>query len=172
MNYSSYEIFKNFQTLIVGILGFSGVMFTLYTNARIGREQVKNSIAHERGTLKTALSAELGLILAYFYELAKTSDANGEKTSAFYPEEISQLVYRSFITKIGLLSSEQAAAVIKAYSLINELTIRLKLLSAGHDPSFNKQGYIFISEEHEETALSIYRNFIPIIEQAIEALKK
>ncbi len=171
MNYCLYLIFKDFQSLIVGIIGFSGVMLTLYINARIGRTNIKNGIEHERNMLKNALSSELDFSLTLFQKMVTPSNMAGQKVNAFYPEETPQLVYKAFISKLGLLSSEQAAAVITAYALINELPMRLMLFSDSASSENSKKGYIYISENHEKNALNSYKMCIPSIEHALESLK-
>jgi hypothetical protein len=34
-----YQLAKDFQTLLVGVIGFSGVIITLQKNSRLSREQ-------------------------------------------------------------------------------------------------------------------------------------
>lgn len=166
-----YQLVQSLQTIIVGVIGFSGVIITLITNARMSRKQHERTISHERKSLRIALYAELELAKTTFISSSVTSD-NGNEDAAFFPNEYPQPVYRSHITKIGLLSPVEISAIIEAYTLINELPIRLSLLSFGHDPSFDHPGYIYISAAHAETAMDMYRSFLPKIEHALETLKK
>ena len=55
-------LIKEYQTLVVGALGFTGVILTLIMNARLNREQHTRQIEHERTGLKAALSTELSII--------------------------------------------------------------------------------------------------------------
>jgi hypothetical protein len=165
-----YQFIQSYQTLTVGAIGFTGVIITLITNAKISRNQHERSITHERASLRTALLAELELARKSFSDSSTPRDINHEE-AAFFPDSHPQLVYRSLIAKIGLLSPAEISSVIEAYTLINELPTRLRLLSFGHDPSFNIPGYIYISEKHTQTAVGTYRSFLPKIEQALEALK-
>ena len=171
-----YQFLEHFQTLIVGVIGFSGVVLTLLVNAWLLRRQHAQAIKHEMSTLRTALIAELELIEKSFREKAiPAEDAEDDDdegpSDAFHPGSIPQPIYENFVGKIGLLSKEEVSAVIEAYTLVNEAPSRLQLLSSMHDPSSDQPGYIFISAEHEKTASGIYASFLPTIGEAVAALK-
>src|SRR5690606_22562409 len=101
-----YQLAKDFQTVIVGLIGFSGVIFTLYTNARLSRKQHERNISHEKEILKAALHAELELARRTFLligtPISERNDMEGigEDTGAFFPEYYSQSIYQSLISKI------------------------------------------------------------------------
>jgi hypothetical protein len=172
-----YQLAKDFQTIIVGLIGFSGVIFTLYTNARLSRKQHERNISHEKETLRAALHAELELARRAFSRIGtpinerNETDRVEEDSGAFFPERYSQSVYQSLISKIGLLPLSAIPKVIDAHSLIDELPTRLRLLSTDNHESFERPGYIYISARYVDTATSIYRNFLPRIEHALEALE-
>jgi hypothetical protein len=163
--------FEKYQTFIVGILGFGGVMFTIYMNARLSRVQHNLQINHEREALRTAIYSELELIRKMFEGRCDMAQEKGGLQSAFYPEHISNQVYLQFINRIGLLSASEIEAVMEAYALVSDLPIRLQLLSTDHDPSFDRPGYIYIDSEYAETAIGIHKSFLPKIELAIKKLK-
>ena len=54
-----YHLILDFQTLIVGALGFAGVIYTLRANSTASRKQHERVVNHECEVLKTALRAEL-----------------------------------------------------------------------------------------------------------------
>ena len=163
--------FEKYQTFIVGILGFGGVIITIYMNARLSRSQHERQIAHDRRAFRTAISSELRIIKKILDGRCKQIDEDGEKSSAFYPEHISTEVYNKLINKIGLLSQHEIETVIEAYALVNDLPIRLRLLSTEHDTSFKRQGYIYIDAGHESTAIGVHKSFLPKIEKAIQTIK-
>lgn len=167
-----YQLAQDFQTLIVGALGFLGVIGTLWMNAYLSRKQHERIISHERKTLRIALHAELELARRAFFGISTPSDDSNEDQGVFFPEYYSQAIYQSLISKIGILSLNEVSAVTEAHALIGELPIRLHLLSSGHHESFERPGYIYISTEHAETAMSIYRNFLPKIEHALKTLQQ
>jgi hypothetical protein len=55
-------LLREYQTLIVGAVGFAGVIATLFTNAWLSRKEHTRQVDHERTALKAALSAELSII--------------------------------------------------------------------------------------------------------------
>jgi len=59
-------LIKEYQTLIVGGLGFVGVIATLLTNARLTRRQYARQIERESSNVKAALRSKLGIIRAAF----------------------------------------------------------------------------------------------------------
>lgn len=166
-----YQSVKDFQTIIVGVIGFSGIIVTLRMNSRLSRDQHERSIKHDREVLKTALCAELDINRKSFSDKSLSTEEEHEESDAFYPIEMNTMVYQKLIEKLGLLSTEEVSAVINAYTLINEAPTRLRLLSSGHDPSYDKPGYIFIKASHSKTAAGIYNSFLPSIDAALEKLR-
>jgi len=166
-----YQFLKDFQTLVVGALGFLGVIYTLRVNSRLSREQHERKIEHEHEVLRTALSAELALIQKSFIQNSNTMDDEHGVSDAFFPERVSTEVYQANLNKLGLLTAEQVSAVIKAYALAEEVPTRLRLLSSGHDNSYNKPGYIFIQQENYENAVNLYKALHPEIQKALNMLE-
>ena len=166
-----YQLVQDFQTLLVGVIGFSGVIVTLRMNSRLSRKQHERSIKHDREVLKTALCAELELNRKSFSDKASTPEDDQKESDAFYPIGMNTNIYQTFIEKLGLLSTEEVSAVINAYTLIDEAPARLRLLSSGHDPSYDKPGYIFIKASHSKNAAGIYKSFLPSIETALKKLR-
>jgi hypothetical protein len=100
-------ILKSFQTLIVGTIGFVGVVYTIYKNAQIARKQTEAIRSHERD----------------------------------------------------------------AFRLIEELALRLKVLSAQSDEGALYEGYIYIGKEHVKNAGKMHENFLKSINEALNAIK-
>ncbi len=166
-----YDVAKDFQTLMVGFLGFSGVIITLYINAYLSRKQHEHNIDHEKKVLRAALSAELNSIKEIFTKLGNVGE---DRASLFsnngypFPDNYSQIVYQSLIAKIGILSPSEISAVTKAYSLTNELPVSLSLLS---EIGYTRLGYLFISSLNIDKATKIYKDFLPEIENALLELQ-
>src|SRR4051812_21261082 len=57
--------FIKVQTSIVGVIGFTGVMITLWWNARLARQGRLATLRQTRRTLRTALREELTLVRAH-----------------------------------------------------------------------------------------------------------
>jgi hypothetical protein len=92
---------QHFQTLIVGIIGFAGVIATLWFNARQARNQRIDERHHESEALRTALIEELKIIRESVTENAAGSDKSQD---AFVPTDPMDDAYRAFTHRIGLLS--------------------------------------------------------------------
>lgn len=167
-----YQFAKDFQTLIVGLFGFAGVIYTLRVNAQLALEQHERNVAHETEIMSTALRAELHIIKNSYIDNSAPEENSEETSDAFFPEKTYTDAYHAFVGKIGLLSRDQASSVIKAYNSAEEVPNRLRLLSSGHDASFEKPGYIFVKAEHYLKAIGIYKAMLPAVEEAITKLEK
>jgi len=163
-----YQIVKDFQTLIVGVLGFWGVICTLRLTSSLSRQQHERNINYERDIIKTALRAELQLLRDSFSN--NSAKLKNDGSDAFFPEKVYSDAYRAFIGKIGLLSKSQASAVIEAYSSAEEVPLRLRLLSSGNSNTEEKPGYIFIKSDKVSVAIGIYGAMLPAIDKALEHL--
>ena len=163
------QLIKDFQPFVVGALGFSGVMYTLRRNSRLSLEQHERNVKHEREVLRTALRAELELTQNTFSRNSSIQDESLAVNSAYYPIETYTKVYDQYIGKLGLLTTEEISAVIKAYTIILETPMPLSFLS-DHQSSYDKRGYIFIEAKNRNTAAAMYKSFLPSIEIALEKL--
>jgi hypothetical protein len=115
MRFACVTNWKEYQTLIVGALGFIGVIITLLTNAALNRRQHTRQIEHERTALKAALSAELSIIRDSFEDRIKMLREAPERQGVLVPLDTMTGVYTKIIEKIGLLSRDQVTRVLKAY---------------------------------------------------------
>ena len=159
-----------FQTLIVGVLGFSGVIITLFTNAWLNRKQHTRQIEHERTALKAALSTELSIIRDAFRDRIEMIRDATRTQGIWVPLDTMTDVYTRLIEKIGLLSREQVDLVMRAYLLIRQMPERLRLIE-GMRKIQPGDGYLWVSSEHAGGARKMHENFLGDIERAIAALK-
>lgn len=108
-----YEKFKDFQSL----LGFGGVILTLWWNAKLKRDEHKRVVDHQRTTLLAALRAELNASRKhYLTSLISLRDAGDDKAIIFC--EPPRQVFDRSIEKLGLLTSEQTEGLIHTYQLL------------------------------------------------------
>jgi hypothetical protein len=163
-------LLKEYQTLIVGALGFTGVILTLRTNARLNREQHTRQIEHERTALKAALSAELSIIRDTFRDRIETIGDPPTTTVMWVPLDTMTDVYSHVIDKLGLLSRDQVNLVMHAYLLIRAVPDRLRLME-GVPEIQSVAGYIKISSEHVSDVRRMHENFLGDIDKAISALR-
>jgi len=108
-------LIKEYQTLIVGGLGFVGVIATLLTNARLTRRQYARQIERESSNVKAALRSELGIIRAAFQDRIEMLVDPAPNQSALIPLDTMTDVYSSLIDRVGLLSEHQIDVVMRPY---------------------------------------------------------
>lgn len=162
---------EKYQTLVVGLLGFSGVIFTLYANSTLNRKQHQREIEQEQRTLRQALLAELRIIHSILQDRSQ-STSDSEYKDCLFPARIPDTVYKAFLPRIGILSGEEVSAVMRAYVLVAELAQRLRLLSpeANVDPGL--EDFLYIEEQHVDTAIGIHKSFSEVTSEAIRVLEK
>lgn len=166
------DIFERFQTFLVGLLGFAGVIYTIRMNARLSRQQHEHELIHERTALRTALIAELGGLRKTYEDRSRTLREEDSGQSALIPEYVSNQVYSQLLGRIGLLTADEIESVMDAYLLATELPVRLRLLAkATADPS-EHSGYIHIGKEYAEFAAQMHDSFIPKINMALETIQR
>ncbi|MHB8474744.1 MAG: hypothetical protein ACYDBZ_00460 [Steroidobacteraceae bacterium] len=159
-----------YQTIIVGLLGFGGVILTLRTNARLNREQHTKQVEHERTALKAALSAELSIIRDTFRDRIEMIGSPAESQGMWVPVDTMTDVYGRILDKIGLLSREQVDLVLRAYLLIRAVPERLRLME-GSPKVEPGATYLYVGSKHIVDARRMHENFIQDIERAIAALR-
>ena len=83
------DFIKSYQTVIVGVLGFLGVMATLAINAWLERKAERRRIEHETQILRTALIEEMKVQRGALFNVAESSkkakDTNVEKQNVLTP---------------------------------------------------------------------------------------
>lgn len=166
------EIFERFQTFLVGLLGFAGVIYTIRMNARLVRQQDERKIMHERTALRTALIAELGAHQKTYLDRINTLRGDNNDQSALIPEYVSNQVYYQLIDRIGLLTAEEIESVMDAYLLVTELPVRLRLIAKDTSKLSEHSGYIHIDKEYAEVAAQIHDSFLIKINTALDTIQR
>jgi hypothetical protein len=161
---------EQYQTLLVGGLGFAGVVITLLVNARQTRKQRREERLHERQTLRAALIEELRIIRgALIRETERgandTSDADGYAV----PTDAMDDAYRSFTDRIGLLSSEEVRTVMSAYLTLRTYYASLLLIGAPLDAGGQ---YIKVPRKNAQLLFGFQHSLISPIDEAIGALER
>jgi hypothetical protein len=170
MRFACVTNWKEYQTLIVGAIGFTGVILTLLTNAWLNRKQHTRQVEHERAALKAALSTELCIIRDTFRDrIEMIGDTPGTR-GMWVPLDTMTDAYTRLVDKIGLLSRGQVNLVMRAYLLIRAVPDRLRLME-GSSEIRPGASYLWVSNEHIVDARRMHENFLGDIESAISALK-
>jgi len=158
-----------FQTLIVGGVGFIGVMATLAFNAWLARRQHDRAVSHEQTAVRVALHAELeALAEMYRDRIAMLGESEQGYTGANVPLDAMTGVYKSIISRVGLLSAAELRPVLRAYLLAEQLPERIRVLA--DSTVATAPGYVHIPIRYFATAVQLHRNYLSVIEQGITAL--
>lgn len=169
---SWYERFKDFQSL----LGFGGVILTLWWNAKLKRDEHERIIAHERKTLVAALRAELWANKQLHFRTLQQMEAENAKL-AYFIMNPARDVFASATSKVGLLKPLQASGIIHAYSNLAIVpqalkeTVSLLRTVRGDSTKLEMNGDLLtIRATDFEVAIPVIKSTIEALEKEIEAL--
>ncbi|MAZ02539.1 MAG: hypothetical protein CMN56_05315 [Sneathiella sp.] len=170
-----WDFLKDFQTGIVGILGFAGVILTLWWNARLQRKSREHEIEIERKALHIALLTELNVVHKIFSYNIRTLSENMEKMRigqnlgdlAYGFDEPSR-VFDANIHKIGLLGQEGAGKVLSAFLPLATVSNRLLLYGTLHSSGQS----VLIDPAHIHSIHNMYQGHIGKIEAATRWLSE
>ena len=159
-----------FQTTIVGIVGFSGVMLTMRHNARLARQQRDAAISHERMSIRVALKEELSLLRdAYNGNAADLANIPDNDDGGFDipPYDMTQ-VYQAVLGKIGALTSNELSKVLHAYGTVAQADHLITAFYALPGEITGEAIRVPASKAHGLAKL--YENAVAAATQAIDAL--
>lgn len=166
------QAIKPYQTLIVGVLAFAGVIVTLggtfLVNGMLARLQHRRGVQHERAVVRTALRAELQATADSYRDRISIFEKPPTHDGALVPLDAMTDIYKSLITRLGLLSQAEIEAVLRAYLLVEQLPSRVRLfeLSQSREP-----GQAFVRAEHFDNLVTLHRNYLRSVAAAIAAIQ-
>jgi hypothetical protein len=108
-----YNVIKDFQSGLVGILGFIGVIVTLWWNAHSAEQTRAQELNQARQTLQSALHQELQSIGDELANIRQYANDRSLQSFQFTLEQ--PYVYRTLLKDIGILHPETARNVIRVY---------------------------------------------------------
>jgi hypothetical protein len=106
-----YEVLKDFQAGIVGILGFAGVIITLSGTDYYARAQRDEQRHRDQVSLQTALRQELVSIM----EELQNIQEGAQSKEPFQFTLRRAYVYETLVKDIGILPPEQVKEVIRVH---------------------------------------------------------
>ena len=168
--YQDVTFITQYQSIIVGLLGFGGVILTLLLNARLERKRRAASIAHDRLVIRTALVEELRTIARSFQgriEMLEKAEV-GNTEQMLVPMTTMVQVYDRLLDRLGLLSSTEVQNVMRAHLLLRELPEKLRLLNP--QMPADSSGYFKLERRHFQSVKTLHVNYKGVIEEAIAAL--
>lgn len=163
------EALRQFQAGITGVIGFAGVMLTMWWNARLARNARDAAIRHERETLSIALIEELKVLRDSYVNNAETAGkARLDEGALDVPMFQMTDVYDKMLDKLGLLSSDQVAAVMNAYLTHRQVSYSISSVLGGvRGPSTTG---VRIPVKNAKVLKALYEKRVPDFERAIRAL--
>ena len=121
-----YSLLETFQTTLVGIVGFVGVIWTLRSNSKNAQEEHDRQIATKRRALRRILAAELR---NYHDALLMNSEADRPNYEVFSVGRIHRLFSEQLSSELGLLDLEEIDIVLNALITLDGLEHLLENLS-------------------------------------------
>ncbi len=162
------EVLGKFQTGIVGVVGFVGVIMTLVANAWIARRRDAKLRAHEKDTLARALSAELRI---YRRSVASNvGDAGPEHSTDaehLIPARSALPVFDANVGRLGLLDANQVGPVLEVYTTLKEFDRALVLFSTPDQSGL----YRAVPAERAAMVYRLFASMVPKLDRAIAALE-
>ena len=150
-----------FQTLMVGIIGFAGVTVTLWFNAWQARKQRLDERRHESEALRTALIEELNIISE---SVTKNAVGSDKSQDAFVPTDPTDDAYRAFTHRICLLSEGEVRKVMYAYLTLRTYNAKLFLIGV---PTQTSERHVKIPATNIPLLTWMYKGLLDPINQAI-----
>lgn len=105
------ELLDRFQTSIVGVIGFCGVIWTLWANAKHDRETHERQLATKRQTLRRILAAEFR---NYARALKKNLEGPTPDSEFISIGRVRRLLSESLSADLGLLNLDEVDIIVNA----------------------------------------------------------
>lgn len=127
---------QQFQTAIVGVIGFAGVMMTIAATARNARVAREAAVEHERVSLRISLIEELRAIAdALQRNIADFQRPPLADHEYVVPTSKQTPIFDASLGKLGLLGQEELRKTLNAYLIVQSLRESLMLIGKpfGHE---------------------------------------
>jgi hypothetical protein len=163
------EKIKEFQTGIVGVIGFAGVIITLVVNAWLARSARRDLLEDRLRALKVALTEELKVIKTAYVEGAKQLAEVPTNGSCAVPTARLNGLFNAHQSDLGLLPPKTLEKVLGAYLSHDQAATKLLIL-ATPDSQLRGGKLLAIPAKHCGIAAKMYENMVAPVEEAIKAL--
>ena len=165
------DLLERFQTSLVGVLGFTGVIMTMVANATIQRDLQSAQRQHQGQSLRTALLVELKEnVQMYETRISDLSKMDGTQ-DVLMPSKVTNNIYQSSLSDVGLLSANEVESVLRAYLLLEEIPYRLRLVVGTNNVGGYNDEFIRIDANKCEVVKKIHEAMLPTLREAVAALE-
>ena len=165
MEWLTYNHFKDFQTALVGIIGFAGVIITLRSNAKLAERQHLRELASRAHALRGSILCELsyGLnelrqTLSSYERLVFTVDGSpdfsearqhAEISDSYVLPEIDLTLTNKLVLDIGILDDLEINSVFNAWSTVSRYN------SFINHHSWHKKNNLLILKKSEKNIVTL-----------------
>lgn len=164
------DLLYAYETLVVGMLAFCGVVLALWGNSYIARRERNLKILNDKKSLKVMLLEELRALKRSMDfrsdDLATTSTPNYLLSN----DPLTDL-FRSSLDKLGLLPAEVLSKVLPAYLSANHLPKNLRLHQLQGAPVELSAHFIVIPKSNFLHVRNMHRDLAKNVGEAITALE-
>lgn len=166
------DLFAKFQTIVVGLLGFTGVIITMVVNAKTQQGLQSRQREHDVKSVRVAILTELKAnVEMYESRIKDFSDSDGSHYALIQSMVVNK-IYQTLLPKIGILSVKEVEMVHFAYMLLEEMPYRLRLLVGANSVGELNNEFIRIDADKQKHAGEIHKAFLPSIRNAVCVLKE
>lgn len=160
----TWQLFlKEYQPAIVGVVGFTGIILTLFVNAYISRKRASEAIEHERRILMRSLRAELQSHRKWLESAMNEDDAG-----YFLLPPIITPIYQANLSRLGLLPEDRIDHVIHGYAVLFHANNAIELMAISTD----KLSIRRVEIDNFVRLKRLKQMIMPIIDLAIYQLSK
>ncbi|HWE71970.1 MAG TPA: hypothetical protein VG328_02335 [Stellaceae bacterium] len=166
---------QQFQGMIIGLVGFAGVIMTLAMNDLIARRQHAATVMHDRQSLRTALIEELQVLRSMYDGNARTchktqeAHPNPPPRAAFdVPMYDMTDIYDRSTARLGLLTSSELGMVMRAYMMHRQVRHRIVNLLA--DPQTVTPSSVKVPATRTGLLKAICESLLPELDATIRLL--
>ncbi|PHQ96449.1 MAG: hypothetical protein COB40_08205 [Marinosulfonomonas sp.] len=159
---------RNYQTLVVGLLGFIGVISTLIFNAWMSRNEEKRGRRNKAKSIKMALVSELHLIREAINNANKSlkEKSNDTNDSRLIPNTPLDNLFRALMGELTVLEPNTVSAILNAYLSYETYLHSLTLIAT----PISNPNYICISESLNAQMISMNEGLIKSLDEELKKL--
>ncbi|GGL80331.1 hypothetical protein [Wenxinia marina] len=145
-----------FQTAIVGLIGFSGVIAAQLLNGYLARKRDENLLASKRRATTEAVKAELMNAAEYF---RRTSGMDGPKADELaYRARSRRTVTLSMMSEMGYVNTTSLTEVLSALAAIDAIDGNLSFVASDTNEThlaFDTAGWTIARRVFEKAAVQM-----------------
>ena len=162
--FSWYAFAVDFQTAIVGLVGFIGVILTLIVNARIEAKASKRETKKRASAVVNIVEAELRLLLGAML-LGSDIEPDSEHSLIQFPR-LKRRFSDSVMNELGVLDPELCRQIVVALSTVDNAMSKMRFV-AEHETA----EYIAIPSKNCETVSTMYATHSKVLSETLEAIE-